>query len=464
MINANLEGRLRLRDLWRPNHLPRGRARLARALLLLAALGGCAKSNTASPSTGARVDGGPLALDTTDPKKLLAAVDALSGPLKDSQKPYEVLSALGNLYYDNGRYLDAVDSLRQALEKAAPVEAAADALRARGVKPAAALPAECKKAPPAVGLEQVAAAAKKLEATEPAKALACDEQLQGDINDLRARHADALYLIGQPETALEEHKQVLARAPDSPESLFFVGAITLELSQGDKSKLEEGKRYWRRLLQVAPNHPRAALVKESLPNADTLFTPRQPDTGTAPPVAEQPLPPGHPAIDGQAGSPAAPRAAASAPAATPPPAGSGPTPEQLQAIAEAASQTERTPELEQGLDSLTAQADQDLDSGNYQEARAKMVRVMPMRPDDPRTAAVLGAAMAGLGKPEMAERVLSRALQEDPRQPRALYEMGKLLAARGDKAGAKEKFTALQSADAKFAQAHHVAAELARLK
>jgi len=457
-MTPTLPGQLPLHDLWHPNHLPRGRARLARALLLLAALGGCANNGPAPLATGAPVDGGALALDTTDPKKLLAAVDALSGPLKDSQKPFEVLSALGNLYYDNGRYLDAVDSLRQALEKAAPVEVAADALRARGVKRAAVLPAECKKAPPAVGLEQVAAAAKKLEATEPAKALACDEQLQGDINDLRARHADALYLIGQPETALEEHKQVLARAPDSPESLFFVGAITLELSQGDKSKLEEGKRYWRRLLQVAPDHPRAALVKESLPNADTLFSPRQPES-PAPATADQALPPGHPSIDGPAAAPAAPRAPTDAP-----PAGGGPTPEQLQAIAEAASQTERTPELEQGLDSLTAQADQDLDSGHYQEARDKMVRVMPMRPDDPRTAAVLGAAMAGLGKPEMAERVLGRALQEDPRQPRALYELGKLLAARGDKAGAKEKFTALQSADAKFAQAHHVAAELARLK
>ena len=96
-MTPTLPGQLPLHDLWHPNHLPRGRARLARALLLLAALGGCANNGPAPLATGAPVDGGALALDTTDPKKLLAAVDALSGPLKDSQKPFEVLSALGNL-------------------------------------------------------------------------------------------------------------------------------------------------------------------------------------------------------------------------------------------------------------------------------------------------------------------------------------------------------------------------------
>jgi hypothetical protein len=42
--------------------------------------------------------------------------------------------------------------------------------------------------------------------------------------------------------------------------------------------------------------------------------------------------------------------------------------------------------------------------------------------------------------------------------------MGKLLAARGDKAGAAEKMRAVQAADAKFAQSHGIAQELARLK
>ena len=171
-----------------------------------------------------------------------------------------------------------------------------------------------------------------------------------------------------------------------------------------------------------------------------------------------PLPSGHPPIGGNAPDS--------------PMAHSGATPEQraevgpqeLQAVAEAAQNTERTPELETGLDQLTAQAESLLDQGKYQEARDAIVRVMPMRPNDARTAAAMGAAMRGLGREQMAERTLSRALQLDPQQPRALYEMGKLLASRGDKAGAAKKLRAAQSADAKFAQSHGIAQELAKLR
>ena len=85
-------------------------------------------------------------------------------------------------------------------------------------------------------------------------------------------------------------------------------------------------------------------------------------------------------------------------------------------------------------------------------------------PNDARTAADLGGAMRGLGRTDMAQRTLGRALQLDPKQPRALYEQGKLLAAQGDSAGARKSFEALQQADAKFAQSHDVAAELGKLR
>ena len=140
------------------------------------------------------------------------------------------------------------------------------------------------------------------------------------------------------------------------------------------------------------------------------------------------------------------------------------SPQQLQAVAEAAQNTERTPELEKGLDDLTSQAEGLLDQGKYQEARDAIIRVMPMRPNDARTAAILGGAMRGLGREPIAQRTLSRALEMDPRQPRALYEMGRHLAAQGDKTGAAEKLRAAQAADGKFAQSHGISQELARLK
>ena len=64
----------------------------------------------------------------------------------------------------------------------------------------------------------------------------------------------------------------------------------------------------------------------------------------------------------------------------------------------------------------------------------------------------------------MAQRTLSVALQNDPRQPRALYEMGRLRASLGDKSGAGQSFRALQASDASFARAHGVDEQLARLK
>jgi tetratricopeptide (TPR) repeat protein len=383
-------------------------------------------------------------VQATDSKALLAEVDRLKDQLKDKPKSFEVLAALGNLYYENGRYLEAVDTFRQAEEVAAPVEAERDALLAKGVKPQGDLPSECRRSGSDYGLTQIAAAAKKM---DPPRALRCLESGLDQELAVRARRGDAFYLIGSGESALKEHRHVLAAAPDYPESLFFVGAILLEQSQGNKTMLEEGKKMWRKLLEVAPDNPRSQLVKETLPKADEVFAKKQgPIPAGHPPVAQGELPPGHPAPGSQ------------------PMAHSGPTAEEVANIAEAVQGTERTPELEKGLDELLVQGESALDRGDYQAARDSVVRVMPMRPNDARTAADLGAAMRGLGRTEMAQRTLGRALQIDPKQPRALFEQGKLLAAQGDTAGARKSFEAAEQADPAFAKAHGIDQELAKLR
>src|SRR5205085_4998207 len=249
---------------------------------------------------------------------------------------------------------------------------------------------ECRRSGPEYGLLQIAAAAQKL---DPPRRLRCLDAALEMAWTARARRGNSFYLIGNPESALSEHRKVLAASPDQPESLFFVGAILLERSNGEKATFAEGKKYWERLLKVAPDSPRAPLVRETLPKAAEVFKPR----------AEQ-----------------------------------GPTPEQVRNMQEAVANTERTPELEKGLDALLAEGETALDQGKYQEARDAIVRVMPMRPGDARTAAAMGGAMRGLGRTEMAERTLSRALQPDPREPRALYGVVKLLTARGDRTAAAE--------------------------
>ncbi|HEX4386123.1 MAG TPA: tetratricopeptide repeat protein [Myxococcales bacterium] len=394
-------------------------------------------------------DAGPAAgIEAGDSKALLAEVDRLKDQLKDKPKTFEVLAALGNLYYENGRYLDAVDTYRQAEEYAAPAEGLRDLLRSKGVKPQAELPADCRRAGSDYGLSQITDAARTM---DPPKALRCVEAALDQELTVRSRRGDAFYLIGNAGSALQEHRGVLAVSPDYPESLFFVGAILLEQSQGNKAQLEEGKKMWSRLLVVAPDHPRAPLVRDALPKAETIFAKKE-NTGPMPPghpaVAGNDLPPGHPPMPASAG----------------PMAHAGPTAEEVANVADAVQGTERTPELEKGLDDLLVQGEAALDKGDYQAARESIVRVMPMRPNDPRTAADMGAVQRGLGRTEMAQRVLGRALQLDPKQPRALYEQGKLLAAQGDSAGARKSFEAVQQADAKFAQAHDVAAELGKLK
>lgn len=427
-------------------------------LALLAFLG--CKSSAQPPAAR---DAGPAAgLEVTDSKSLLAEVDRLRDQLKDKPKTFEVLSALGNLYYDNGRYLEAVDTFREAEALAAPIEAEADALR-KQAKPAGDLPVECRRSGPDYGLAQIAEAAKKL---DPPHHLRClDGALQMAL-DVHARRGNSFYLLGNPDAALAEHRKVLERSPDYPESLFFVGAILLEQSQGKDPRLAEGKKYWERLLKVAPDSPRAPIVRDTLPRAAEVFKPKPEAQAAAGQQGRGDLPPGHPPIDGAApvgpvkggGQPGAPMNHSGAAAQA------EPTPEEMKNMEEAVQNTERTPELEKGLDQLLAEGEKALDEGKYQDARDAVVRVMPMRPNDPRTAAAMGGAMRGLGRTEMAERTLSRALQLDPKQPRALYEMGMLQAQTGDKAGALRSFEQLKAADARFAQAHKVDQEIKKLR
>jgi tetratricopeptide (TPR) repeat protein len=390
--------------------------------------------------------------DATGSKALLAQVDQLSEQLKDKPKTFEVLTALGNLYYENNRFLDAIDSYRKALELSAPAEAQAQELKKAGTKPAKDLPLECRRSGPGYGLEQIVAASKSLDAPHR---LRCLEAALEPALAARARRADAMYLVGNPDAALAEHRKVLEESPDYPESLFFVGAVTLEQSRGDKKKLEEGKKYWKRLLAVAPDHPRAALVRQSLPKADEMFAKKAEVASAGGMPAGHPVPENHPPVAGN--DPASPMAHSGAPS-------DRVDPNAVAAVADAVKNTERTPELEKGLDKLTDDAEKLLDQDKYQEARDAIVRVMPMRPGDARTAAIMGGAMRGLGRTEMAQRVLSVALQNNPRQPRALYEMGKLQASLGNKAAAGESFRSLQAADPDFARSHGVDDQLARLK
>ena len=83
---------------------------------------------------------------------------------------------------------------------------------------------------------------------------------------------------------------------------------------------------------------------------------------------------------------------------------------------------------------------------------------------DPAALNDLGAWFGEHSNYSCAAEAFATSLQMDPKQPRALYEMGKLQAQQGDKGGALQSFAALQAADPKFARSHKVDDEIARLK
>ncbi len=65
----------------------------------------------------------PVAADEVDSKKLLEKLDAMQDELKDRPKTAEIEYALGNLYYENARYPEAIDYYRQLLERStAPLQ------------------------------------------------------------------------------------------------------------------------------------------------------------------------------------------------------------------------------------------------------------------------------------------------------------------------------------------------------
>jgi tetratricopeptide (TPR) repeat protein len=224
--------------------------------------------------------------------------------------------------------------------------------------------------------EQVVVAAKALEPTDPAGAAACMGQLAQLVATIHARRGNSWYLIGNPDKAREDHALALALNPKDVEALFFSGAMALETAHGDKAKMAEGKAYWERLLKVAPDHPRAALVRETIPRIEELF-------GAKPGME------GRPAMADQGSG-------ASAPMLPP-------------GMADSMQQVKHTPEMDAQLDKTTEAGEELLKKGEWQQALDTFKQVMPLRPSG-RIALDMGIALRELGKPT-AERVLMNATQ-----------------------------------------------------
>jgi tetratricopeptide (TPR) repeat protein len=319
-------------------------------------------------------------VDPHDTKGLLQTVDALEHELKGRARDFGINLALGNLYADNGRYVEALGYYRDAEAVVAGAEASLSAAPRRPPPPADCLPRTAADTADRRSVEQVLQLAA---ARGGAEGLACLAGLSSTLAQLHARQGNAWYLAGNADKARERHERALRLDPDEPESLFFRGADLLESSRGDVQKREAGRAAWERLVKVAADHPRAAVARETLPHIDELFGPK----ATAPPAAPPPLPEG---------------------------------------AAAASAAVERTPGLAQQLDARLAQGERLLADAKWQEALDTFKAVMPLRPDG-RVALGMGIALRELGRPT-AERVLTQATRlPGGDASRATYELAVLL-------------------------------------
>jgi len=395
--------------------LRRSPALVAPSALLLAAavLSGCIPEDTTPTPARAAVGSSSApavpaptgdrststAAESADSRALLQAVDAVRDRLKGRARDVAVNLALGNLFVDNGRYVESMEYYRDAARQVQPV---VDRLRglqadaAAGACPAAGQPIEAL----------IAAAQSSTPADSPA-ATGCWREAARQASLVLSRYGNAWYLSGNPEKAAEQHALALSLHADQPESLFFRGARLLEASGGDPARLAEGRAVWERLLKVAPEHPRAGVVRESLPRLEQLF--------------------GRPKEQAVAAASAAPQGPGALPAG----------------LAESMAKVEITPEMARQLDERLAAGDRLLTEGRWQEALDTFKGVMPLRPDA-RVALGMGVALRELGKPT-AERVLLQA----GRMPgadgaRARYELALHYLRLGDARG-RELLTALQS-------------------
>ncbi|MHB8417583.1 MAG: tetratricopeptide repeat protein [Myxococcales bacterium] len=358
----------------------------------------------------------PPAEDTMDSKQLLEKLDAMKDQLKDRPKTAEIEYALGNLYYENSRYPDAIDEYRHLLERSAAPLARYLAARKH---PHRSIPPEAAGCPAAShpSYEQlIAIGDAKSAAGDLSAAVTCYEAALLPVVLAKARLANAFFLIGNPDRAAQEHREVLAIEPDFSDSLFFLGAILYESGDGDAAKLRQAADAWKRYLATDPEPDRAKLVRENLAKIDQALR-----NG------------GHlPAEAGEA--PRGPMAGmGSGPIGPPPPA------------------PELSASQQRELRTAVAEGQRLADKRDWAGSLAAFDRARGIDRADPDAATGAGIALLNLGQRADAEAAFRDALGRDPAHGLALYELGEVFFENEHYAGAARFWGQLEQSDPKLA-------------
>ena len=349
--------------------------------------------------------------------------------LKTRPKPFEVAASVGKLYFGQGRYQDAVVYLRQAQEGASALRALylAERRQVKGKLPDAAA-AGCP--PPATSAPGAAAAAAqaKAAAKDHAAAAACALQALAPALEAVAFLGNALFLGSDVPGALQAYAWVLEMDPLQPLALYGRAGVHFETRPDDLATLRTVKKDLTELLQAWPNIAQAPQARALLARTEELLR----AGGLAKYTAAHPK--SAPAAAGTAAAPAA-------------------QPDSLPALnpetVEAIRSTERTPELQKGLQDLVEQGEEALGKGQYQAALEAYRRVVPFEPENGRARAGMAWALVGLNRQPMADRVWSVAVDSDPQ---AVDALGDLLAKKGNAKEAQALWAKLAATSPAYAQ------------
>ncbi|MFL5274347.1 MAG: tetratricopeptide repeat protein [Anaeromyxobacteraceae bacterium] len=240
-------------------------ARLRRAFAAAVSSGALAAAVLAAAQGGGEARPGTDA-GAESPRALLERVEGLKAAIRDRPKTPDILLALGNLYLQNGRPLDAIDWYRQALEQAAPALARLDALAAaRSGRPSARAREACDRTTAKRSYGALVAAAERARRAGASSDEAyCLAAAVAPALEAQARRGDAFVLAGNPDQALADARAVLAREPDHAGALFLSGALLAAGAAADPAKRAGAVDAWRRFLRAHPDDPRAQRVREEL--------------------------------------------------------------------------------------------------------------------------------------------------------------------------------------------------------
>ncbi|AGC47815.1 hypothetical protein MYSTI_06542 [Myxococcus stipitatus DSM 14675] len=354
-------------------------------------------------------------------EELLKQLDSTEG-LKDREKTFEIASSLGRLYYLNGRNAEAITYLQQAESRAKPVRDVFLAQRKKlGKAPLATAEAAGCGFTAGQALESLSAVVQeRAKKGDAAGAAACARAALEPSLDVGVMRANAHFLAGDSAAALVAYGAVLEVEPRHEEALFGRSALLFETKGEDLAALKQAKDGFEAVQAVArPESARATAAKRLAGLVDETVK----AGGRAKLLASR-------AEDRRIRLSQAPTG----------PAQDAPRP-LTQEMMDSVNNTERTPELEQGLAKLVDEGEEHLAKGRFKEALANYTRVVPFQPENGRAKAGMAWALVSLER-EMAPRVWGVAIQT---APAAVEALGDTLKAKGDEKGAKALWRKLAS-------------------